>query len=165
MCRITRLADSGSPLAKSDDLFRRKSLPYHSLFSSSEVGNSRIRSVSLVSFHGSRPHLPNFRTNCIERPSRDVALFWISEINRNSGVARLPIDQSCLRFHRTSLVTFVRSVPSVRPDRAMTFLASQSNSYLAIFRGSFSHPFCRDRRSPFRECRKSLSFHQSAIFL
>jgi hypothetical protein len=40
---------------KPDDLLRRKSLPCHPLLSSVEVGNSRIRSVTLASDQGSRP--------------------------------------------------------------------------------------------------------------
>ena len=40
---------------KPDNLLRRVSLPCHSLLSSIEVGNSRIRSLSLASPQGSRP--------------------------------------------------------------------------------------------------------------
>ncbi len=40
---------------KPDDLFSRVPFPCHSLLSSIEVGNSRIRSINLVSVQGSRP--------------------------------------------------------------------------------------------------------------
>ena len=56
--RANRLTLSETDLRfpqKTDDLLCRVSLPCHSLLSSIEVGNSRIRSINLVSLQGSTP--------------------------------------------------------------------------------------------------------------
>src|SRR5437868_6219458 len=56
--RANRLTLSETDLRfpqKTDDLLCRVSLPCHSLLSSIEVGNGRIRSINLVSLQGSTP--------------------------------------------------------------------------------------------------------------
>jgi hypothetical protein len=77
-------------LEENDDLLRRITLPCHSLISSIEVGNSRIRSLRLVSLQGSRPpahqHQPAIRNRRDEGQAKQA----LSKMSR----ARSPADLS-----------------------------------------------------------------------
>jgi len=117
----------------------------HNIFSPAILRKRKIRVGLLWSLSG---HL-----SVIEKPSRDVALFWIDETNRSGGIAGAEIEpviidtHSDLKAYRSGILTLMRE------DQVLaTFGGYTSASRRAIMplvtmhNGLFYYPTCYEGR-------------------